>query len=35
MECKSHKSTEVYINIERSTFESASDSFTVRVAPTP
>jgi integrase len=29
------KSTEVYINIERSTFESANDSFTVKVAQTP
>jgi len=29
------KSTEVYINIERSTFETANDNFTVKVAENP
>ena len=32
---KSVKSTEVYINIEQSIFESSRDTFTVKVAQTP
>ena len=32
---KCQKSTEVYINIERSTFETGNNSFTVKMAETP
>ena len=32
---KSIKSTEIYINIERSIFEATSDAFTVKVAENP